>query len=219
MDHDCLVTTPLDGSAPDTPEAGQPSTPAESFGPGVQPTGRPTSRMRQTAADMVRSMAVVLAVVFVIVLLAWRPWPEAVKVVETAPVLAQAVAEAEFAVLEPTGLAPEWRATSARWEPTVESGSVPVLHIGYVTPQEAYAQVVQSTERSAAFLAEQTDDGRVVGSVDVAGQPWEQWASDDRTSLVRADGSSVVIVSGSASVEELTGLAASLAEPAAATTG
>lgn len=206
------MTIPVNGPTSEAPEPAAES-PALDSG-GVRPTGRSTGRMRQTAGDMIRSMAVVLAVVFVIVLLAWRPSPEAVKVVDTAPVVAQAVAEAQFPVLAPTGLTSGWRPTSARWEPTVESGSVPVLHIGYVTPQDQYAQVVQSTERSAAFLAEQTDDGRVVGSVDVDGEPWEQWTGDVRTSLVRADGASVVIVSGSASLAELTSLAGSLAEPA-----
>ena len=181
---------------------------------GTQPTGRPNARMRQTIGDMVRSMAVVLALVFVIVLLAWRPSPEAVKVVDPAPVVARAVAASEFPVTAPTGLAVEWRATSARWEPTAESGDQPVLHIGYVTPTDAYAQVTQSTVDTPRYLDEQTGQGTPAGEQEVAGETWLRYENEDRRSLVRADGSSVTIVSGSADWMEIAALAGSLA-PAA----
>jgi hypothetical protein len=173
--------------------------------------GGSRSRMRQTVWDMVRSMALVLAVVFVIVLLAWRPTPEAVRVVDPAPVIAQALTQAEFEVLAPSGLDEGWRPTSARWEPTAESGDDLVLHVGYVTPAEAYAQVVQSTDTSSAFLAEQTTDGLETGSQDVGGVQWQRWESEKRRSLVRPGEESVVVVSGTASWEELVALAAALA--------
>ena len=86
------MTTPLDGPAPEAPEPAA-DVPVHDDGD-VRPTGRSTGRMRQTVGDMIRSMAVVLAVVFVIVLLAWRPLPEAVKVVDTAPAIAEATAAA-----------------------------------------------------------------------------------------------------------------------------
>lgn len=176
----------------------------------VQPTGRRNPRMRQTVWDMVRSMAVVLAAVFLIVLLAWRPQPEAVKVVDPNPVLALAAAQAQFPVLAPTGLPEGWRPTSARWQPTEDSESAPVMHVGYVTPDDAYAQVSQSTARSAKFLDEQTAGGRAVGEQDVAGTSWERWETADRRSLVLGTGPSVTIVSGTGTWEELAGLAASL---------
>ena len=184
--------------------------PAEETGTDVRPTGRPNARMRQTVGDMIRSMAVVLVVVFAIVVLAWRPEPEAVKVVEPGPVVAQAVAEAPFAVLAPTGLDERWRPTSARWEPTAESGDDLVLHIGYVTPGDQYAQVVQSADTSAAFLAEQTTQGTPTGTQDVAGVTWQRWDGDPRRSLVLEADESVVIVSGGAAWDELVTLAQSL---------
>lgn len=176
----------------------------------VQPTGRSSPRMRQTVWDMVRSMAVVLVVVFLIVLLAWRPQPEAVTVVDPAPVVAMAAAQAGFPVLAATGLAEGWRPTSVRWEPTEDSESEPVLHVGYVTPTDAYAQVSQSTARSARYLDEQTAGGRPTGQQDVAGTSWERWETADRRSLVLGTGPSLTIVSGTGSWEELATLAASL---------
>jgi hypothetical protein len=176
----------------------------------VQPTGRSNKRMRQTVGDMVRSMAVVLAVVAAIWLLAWRPDPEAVKVVDTAPVITLAAMQAEFPVEAPTALPATWRATSARWEPTAQSDSAPVLHIGYVTPADAYAQVSQSTARSPRYLDEQTASGEAGAPVTVAGSPWTTYATQERRSLVRDDGRTLTVVSGSADWPELTALAAAL---------
>ena len=170
--------------------------------------------MRQTVWDMVRSMAVVLGVVFLIVLLAWRPSPDPVKVVDPNPVIAQAAAQADFPVQAPTGLPDGWRATSARWEPTEDSESSPVLYLGYVTPSDDFAQISQSTTRSAKFLDEQTAGGQAVGTQDVAGTTWEQWETAERRSLVLGTGPSVTIVSGTGSWDDLAALAATL-QPAA----
>lgn len=178
--------------------------------PDVQPTGRPNARLRQTVGDMIRSLALVLAVVFVIVLLAWRPEPEAVKVVETAPVVALAAAGAEFPVTAPIGLADGWRPTSARWEPTERSESRPVLHLGYVTPGDEYAQVAQSTARSEPYFAEQADNGSPTGTQDIEGTVWQRWEGPDRNSLVLVSDQAVTIVSGTASWDELAQLAAAL---------
>jgi hypothetical protein len=182
----------------------------------VQPTGRPNARMRRTIGDMVRSMAVVLAVVAVIVLFTLRPHPDPVKVVQTAPVVAVAVAAADFPVKAPANLPEGWRATSARWEPTEASGDAPVLHLGYVTPSEQYAQVTQSTASSDRYLAEQTDEALATGSKDIAGTVWQTYERKARRSLLRSTDGVQMIVSGSAPWEELAILAASLqaAKPA-----
>lgn len=187
MAHDCPVTTP-----------------------DVQPTGRPNARLRQTAVDMVRSMAVVLVVVFAIVLLAWRPEPEAVKVVETAPTVALAARDAQFPIVAPSGLAEGWRPTSVRWEPTEESESESILHIGYVTPADQYAQVSVAPVVAESYLDEQTADGAPTGTQAVGDATWERWESPKRRSLVLVDGSVATIVSGSAEWAELITLAESL---------
>ena len=187
MDHDGAVTTP-----------------------DVEPTGRRNAHLRKTVGDMVRSMAVVLVIVFLMVLLAWRPEPDAVKVVDVTPAVTMASRQAEFPVTAPSGLPDGWRPTSARWEPTAESSSLPVLHLGYVTPADAYAQVSQSTAASPAYVAEQSSDGVQTGTEAVAGQTWERFEGDIRRSLVRSDGDVVTIVSGTADWDELAALAASL---------
>ncbi len=178
--------------------------------PDVQPTGRRNARMRQTVGDMVRSMAVVLAVVAVVVLVNWRPQEQAVKVVDVTSAVTLASVRADFPVRQPAGLAADWRATSARWEPTEKSAPDEVLHLGYVTPAGEYAQVTQSSHSTPAYLAEQTDGGRPVGPAAIAGAEWERWEGPDRRSLVQGADTVVTVVSGGAAWSELEQLAASL---------
>ena len=169
--------------------------------------------MRQTVGDMVRSMAVVLGVVVVVMLLAWRPDPEPITVVDVTPAVTRAAAGADFGVRAPMGLPDGWRPTSARWEPTARSGDEPVLHVGYVTPADQYAQVSQSAARTAAYLDEQTAGGEPAGQLLVQGVVWERFENAERRSLVLADEASLTVVSGSAGWTELASLAGSL-EPA-----
>lgn len=179
-------------------------------GPDVVPTGRPNARLRQTVWDMVRSMALVLGVVAVIFLLAWRPQPEAIKVVDPAPTVELAAVQADFEVVAPTGLSSEWRPTSARWQPTEKSGGAPVLHIGYVTPTDEYAQVSMSASDDAAFLEEQTAGGQQTGTQAVGSQTWQRWETAKRRSLVLVAQGRTLSVSGTGSWDELIALAVSL---------
>ncbi len=208
MAHDGRVTDPVEGSAP---EASAPD--IHDVAPDVVPTGRPNARLRQTIGDMARSMAVVLAVVFLIVLLAWRPQPDPIKVVETAPVIAEAAAEADFPIVAPAGLSEQWRPTSARWEPTEKSLSQPILHLGYVTPTDEYGQLSVASVDDAAYLDEQTAGGVATGSQAIGSTTWERWETAERKSLVLREAGSVVIVSGTGSWDELISLAQSLSAP------
>ena len=175
-----------------------------------QPTGRRTAHLRKTVWDMVRSMAVVLALVFVIVLLAWRPTPDAVTVIDPGPALASAQQQADFTVAVPSGLPADWRPTSARWEPSPESGDLPVLHIGYVTPTDQYGQVSQTRAATERYLIEQTSGGVPTGTREVAGSVWQEWQADDRRSLVLIDSGVTTIVSGTGDWSEIEFLAGSL---------
>lgn len=166
--------------------------------------------MRQTVGDMVRSLLVVLAFVAVLLIVTHRAQPEAVKIVDSAPIVAVAAMQAPFPVLAPTMLPQEWRPTSARWEATQKSGEDRVLHIGYVTPTGAYAQISQSSNSSEGYLGEQTGNGVRVGRQTIAAIEWERWELGDRRSLVRVAGGATRIVSGTATWDELVALAGAL---------
>jgi hypothetical protein len=181
----------------------------------VQPTGRPNPRLRQSIGDMVRSLAVVLVVVAGVLLLAWRPQPDPIRVVEVTPAVTRATMQATFDVVAPSGLPDDWRPTSARWEPTEDSGAEPVLHIGYVTPADQYAQFSLSASDAPAYLDEQTGGGSGDGLMAVGGVEWQAWESPERRSLVRIDDGVTTVISGGAAWEELVVLAGSL-QPAPA---
>lgn len=161
------------------------------------PTGKANARMKQTVGDMVRSMAVVLAVVAALMLVTWRPDPDPVRVVDTVPITNLAVTRAGFPILVPTieGL----RATSVRWEPTLESGDVPVWHIGYVTPEDQYLQITQSTVSDPDYLEEQTLQGEITDNVSINGSDWQTYVADNETALVNMNDGITTVVRGTGS--------------------
>lgn len=180
-----------------------------------RPTGRPNARLRQTVWDMVRSLAVVLAVVALLVWLSRSTETEQVRAVDTAPLLTAAVMTAPFEVQMPTevkGLVP----TSVRLEPTVESRPDVVWHVGWVTPDIEYMQLSQSRAASTSYLSEQTASGRKGGTVALDGRTWQRYETDARRSLVNRDAGVTTIVSGTEDWATLEALAASLAVVSAA---
>lgn len=161
------------------------------------PTGKSNARMKQTVGDMVRSMAVVLAVVAALMLVTWRPDPDPVRVVDTVPITNLAVSRAGFPILIPT--LNDLRATSVRWEPTIESGDVPVWHIGYVTPEDQYLQITQSTVSDPEYLEEQTLQGEITGIVSINGSEWQTYVAENETALVNMDDGITTVVRGTGS--------------------
>ncbi len=160
----------------------------------LRPTGRPNARLRQTVRDMVISLAVVLASIAVIMAITWRPTPDPVRVIDPTPVLVQARAEADYPILYPAGLDAAWRPTSARWEITPASAPDPAWHVGFVTPDDAYAQLGQSVTEDPSYVGDQ------IGAAEPAGE-WEGWIrydSIDQRALVRVDSGVTVVVSGTA---------------------
>lgn len=184
------------------------STPGE---PGeLRPTGRPNPRLRYSVTDMVRSLAVVLGAVGVIMLLTWRPGPDPVRVVDPTPVLIQARIEAGFPVLYPDALTPEWRPTSARWEITEASIPSPAWHVGFVTPTGAYVQIGQSAAEDPGYIQQQ------VGTTEPADawQGWQRYVGPEQRALLRITDGVTLVVSGSAEWPDLEFLAARLSPTA-----
>lgn len=180
---------PTEPPAPISPESGEMGEPGA-----LRPTGRPNARLGQTVRDMVLSLAVVLAVIGVILLITWRPAPDPVRVVDPTMTLALARAQADYPVLYPADLDVTWRPTSARWEITPASAPDPAWHVGFVTPDDAYAQLGQSSTQDPSYVEDQ------VGAADPSGE-WEGWLrydSAEQRALVRVQDGVTVVVSGTA---------------------
>jgi hypothetical protein len=166
-------------------------------------------RALSTVRDMVISLSVVLAIVGFVVLFIPRPNTDAVRVVDYSTVLGQARSDAPYEILAPEGLSERWRATSARYEQD-PGGST--WHLGFVTPQDAYAGLEQSDGRRTAFVEEMTNQGAPEGTTQIDGATWERRLRQSRLqrSLVLEQGDVTTIVTGNASWDELQELASSL---------
>ncbi len=169
-----------------------------------EPTGRRNRGLKQSIGDMLRSMAVVLAVVGAILLVTWRPQPDAVKEVSLEPLVSLASSQAEFPVLV---IDTEAQPTSVRWESTAASDGQLVWHVGYVTDDDQYLQLSQSLAESEPYLSEQTSEGvpledysdlpAVVQTLTSEGWvPIEGLDLEPRRSLIRTNDGSTTVVSG-----------------------
>lgn len=193
----------------------------------VQPVpSRPArgSHGRGSGADMIRSMIVVIGVVAVFIALTPRTDGVAVRVVDVAGPLSQARASAPYDVLSPDlagpgRLGPGWRAASAG-SSTDRHGAL-TWRVGFLTPSDAHAALVQSDEPAQAFLADVSAQGAPAGTQVAGEQEWQrlyQEAEDQRT-LWRAAEGSTVVVTGTASWDELAELAGSLRVAPAGSSG
>ena len=176
------------------------------------PSGRPNRRLGQTVGDMARSLAVVLAVVAVVLLITWRPQPDAIKVVDVEPFFALATDQASFEPLRVPPALDGYQPTSVRWQATAESEGEPVWFVGYVTPGEGYLQISQSMAGGDDFIREQTANGVPEGQMEIDGVTWERFATDERRSLVRQSDATTV-VSGTESWDDIATAAGFLVGP------
>ena len=150
--------------------------------------------------DLVLSLSVVgLGVLFLFVVV-WRPAPDPVRPIDLAPMLALAREEAAYPVLAADGLSPQWRATSARFEPTADGS---IWFLGYVTPEDQFVAVTQTDGDPVRFVEEQTLGGAPDGKRSIDGRRWEQFATADQRSLVRTSDGATTVVTGTVSYEEL----------------
>ena len=177
--------------------------------------------LRQNIGDMIRSMAVVLAVVGAILLVTWRPQPDPVREVSLEPLVTFASSQADFPVLIVEGGA---QPTSVRWEPTEASDGQMVWHVGYVTSDDQYLQLSQSVAASDLYVAEQTLDGVPVADAtdlptivqQLTSEGWvpvETTADAPRRSLVRIEDGSTTILSGTGSWSDIGDAVREMASP------
>jgi hypothetical protein len=158
---------------------------------------------------MVRSLVVVLALVGVLVAVTYQSQKQEVRTVDVTTVAAQAQRQAPFDLL--TWPAPQGaQATSVRWEPTAESGGIPVWHVGYLVDGGDYLQISQSATTEAGYVPEQAAGGQPAGESVVGGQAWQRYESAKRRSLVSIESGITTIVSGTQGWPALEAAAAAL---------
>jgi len=160
--------------------------------------------------DMVRSVAVVLALVlgFVGYQALVRDDIDPVPSVDyTAPAVA-ARDVATFDVLAPEQLPVGWRATSAGYTP----GAQERWHLGVLTDNDEYVGLEQVVDAAEDALAAFSPDTAAVGNITINGQRWQVRtdSAGTETSLLRSSGELSILVTGTAPRDALIGFVESL---------
>ena len=164
------------------------------------PSAKKRKRGRESAADMVRSLGLVLLVIIPVWFLAQAPESDEaeIRVVDPAGAIAAFAADVPEAPV-PTDLPQQWRATSSTYD-----GAGPQLRVGWVTPGGEYAEYA-AAKGDAQFVRRTVgDDAEQLAPVDVDGASWEQFREDDGSlSLTRSYGDVAVVVGTTRATAEL----------------
>ena len=172
--------------------------------------GKAKRRGFETTGDMVRSLLVVLVLVFVVVALNVQRHPDSeVRRFDYSGVFSQARGQASYDVLAPIGLPDAWVPTSAR---TTSAGAAVTWHVGFVTPDDDYAALEQSDGNPASFVRQFADGGDHAGNVVIGSATWRRVEGGDPEprALVLERDRVTMVVAGNAGWAELEELAASL---------
>jgi hypothetical protein len=197
------------------PTSQRPQTPEDDAAPAPAPNPAIQRAARMNAANMVRSLLPLVVICLVIV--AWTtfrqsPDVDPIREIDPSTTVDLAAARASYPLLFPQRLDEGYRPTSARTDAgAAEAGDPVTLEIGYVTPAEEFAGFVVSDDPRADPVAAVLDGAVEHGTVDVGGQAWTRSTTeDDETALSREVDGVIVLVSGSASDEELEAVAAAV---------
>ncbi len=159
--------------------------------PAAEPVAAPPTRKRgrETAADMVRSLAVVMVVVVAMWFFAQAsPSDEQPRLVDQSEDVA-ALRGAVPAAPVPQGL-------PAGWQPQVSDfSSAPTrLRLGWRTPSQQYAEYAAVVQPDAERLQELVGSDQPLGPVQIDAASWERYRSGDALSFVRTAGGATVVV-------------------------
>ena len=158
-------------------------------------------RTKRGIRDLVLSMAVVAIFVAFLFAVVWRPAPDPIRTVDPTQYLQAARAQAAYPVLAPVGLSADWKPTSARFEAVGEDSTS--WFLGHVTPEEQYVALTQTDADPVPFIEEQTLQGVADGERTIGGRVWAQYLAGDQRSLVRTEGATTTVVTGTVSYEQL----------------
>lgn len=129
--------------------------------------------------------------------------------VDPSPAIAQARSSGLFPVAEPTGLGDDWHVSTATFR-RVDGGAT--LRLGYVGPDEAPVQLVQSSVPLAKLITAELGSGAgPQGTVRAGERTWQRYdARPGEAALVLLDKGRTIVIVGASPESTLQRLAASL---------
>ncbi|MER7764418.1 DUF4245 domain-containing protein [Streptomyces sp. NPDC097619] len=164
---------------------------------------------KQTVLDMVRSLAVIGAIVALIyIFIPHDDEADPTRVVDYRVELITARRAAPYPVAAPAGLPADWRATSVSYQ----RKNSDAWHLGFLDPGNQYVAVEQSTDPGVdKFIRAVTQRAEATEATQRAGElTWERWEGPKYNALVRKDRGYTTVVTGTGSFEQLGTMAASL---------
>lgn len=183
----------------------------EDAAPQAKPPATRPSRGNQSFGDMLRSIAVLMAIVLVAFgLVSWLTPsnPSPVRTIDYKSVAADAARVAPFDIAVPDSLPEGWRATSASYE----SGGAPAWHLGVLATEQEFVGLEESTLAEAAMVQRYADGSEDAGTTSVDGQAWavRRNADSGETILVRQVSGVTTLLVGTVSQTDLEIYASSL---------
>jgi uncharacterized protein DUF4245 len=180
----------------------------------VRPRLRPpesAERLRGGARHYITAAVACAGLVALIWLLVLRLDGQARPSVDVSQEAARLRAAAPYQTFVPKRLPAGWLATDSRITGTRGDGPV-AWHLGCRTARGGYAAVEESDEAPGAFVPRMANRDRPEGSRQVAGATWERYYRPDKKqySLARRLPGVTLVVTGTASYDELAALAAAL---------
>lgn len=133
---------------------------------------------------MLRSLVVILSFVAVLVAIVPRVSSVEQRAVDAGSVVSNAVRESGLPFEAPVGLAPGWKATSARYAKSTDE--LMTWQGGWTTPKGGFVAIRQTKAASPSWLRTVTSAGQPQGTVEASGRTWQKLfdAAHDQTSLV-----------------------------------
>lgn len=199
----------MSGTGPSRAQPDEPS--GGTAAPAVEDAPAPSSAAlragRLTAANMIKSLVPLVLIILVVV--GWYRWQQddvnPVHPVDPTSTVRLAASQASYRLLVPSGLTKGYRPTSARTDAAEGKRGGPVtLQIGYVTPSEQYAGFAESDDPNADAVTGVLDGAQRRGTVELDGTAWTRSTTErGETVLWQRSGSLTVLVTGSASDQEL----------------
>ncbi|MEV6345800.1 DUF4245 family protein [Actinoplanes sp. NPDC051851] len=190
------------------PQAASPAVPQVSPSAVPQASPRLAKREERRPRDMALSLAV-LMVPIVLMLAFYRVVLGGDEPMTVDPASSIDLASKEFSVLKPAGLGEDWRVTAANFK-REDTGAT--LRIGYVDPDDAPVQLVESTTPAGTLVpAEMGADGERTGAYRTDARTWTIYTGrPGETALISTEGARTVLILGKTDQSYLETLASSL---------
>lgn len=204
--------TPVAESVTDA-KAANPQEPGQ---PAVKPVIAAKAAKRANASVIGMVIALLVCVLAFLPIVLMNPTPKSDGYrpdVNVAAIAANAKDVAGFTPVAPDA-GDTFRPNYARWESGSESG-VPTWEVGFLTPKESFVGLVQTRKANPTWLLQQTKNAPVTGKRNAGGRDWElRDAGKGNRSMVLQYKGTTIILSGPASLDEMSTLAAAVVKSA-----